>query len=123
MKRIYVCIGILVVLVALTAISEIYVANTVKQTTLLLSNAIESSGAGDDTAAREYADSAWKQWRSLTQKSGYVLADLSIVAEVTVSLSRVSTLAYSDNSDRFLEECAATIVMLEHFLADNQDTR
>ena len=121
MKRIFVCIGIFAVLVTFAAVCEFYVSDTVEQTAALLANAVESRKVGDNAASIEYADSAWEKWRELTKKSNFVLADLTIVSDVTVSLVRVSTLAHGDDSERFVEECAATIVMLEHFLADNQD--
>jgi hypothetical protein len=123
-KRIYVCTGIFVLILAFTAVSEFYVARAVDKTTQMLVSAIESREAGDYEKSKEYADTAWESWRELTRKSSLVISDLTIVSDVTVSLSRVTTLSLSEsseNNERFIEECTATIIMLEHFLADNQD--
>jgi hypothetical protein len=96
------------------------------QTARLLASAGESLSEGDYAAVREHTDSAWENWRGFTEKGNYVLADLSIIADATVSMSRIVSLSKaelsdSDVSERFREECAATILMLEHFLSDNQD--
>jgi len=121
-RRIYVCIGIFAVIIAYAVVCEIYVANTVRQTTELLGNAAESRSNGDYSAAGEYVDSAREKWCGLTRQRGFILANLTMIPEVAVSLSRVSTLAHSPNSDdtaRFFEEYKATIQMLEHFLLEN----
>ena len=120
MKRIYFCTGLFVVIFAFAFMCNVYVSATVEQTAQLLADAAESRRNGDSSAASEAADSAWEKWSGLAKYSGYVLSDLTIVADVTVSLARVGMLAQTDDSDRFLEECTATIVLLELFLADNQ---
>jgi hypothetical protein len=120
-KRIYLCIGIFISVIAFSVFCQFYITNTVEQMYQLLNKAAESRIAGDYPASREYADSALKKWRGLTKRSSYILADLTIAADVTVSLSRVAMTARTDDSNRFLEECAATILMLEHFLAYNNN--
>jgi hypothetical protein len=120
-KRIYLCIAIFAALVIFATVCEIYVTNTVRQTSRLLAQAADSRRAGDYSLSREYADSAWEKWRSLNAKSRFVLSDLTISADVTVSISRVTVLASGSDSERFIEECTATIMMLEHFIADNQN--
>jgi len=121
MKRIYVCIGIFAVVVVFSVICHNYVSSTVRQTSELLKSAAESREAGDFAAAREYADLAWEKWRTLTDLSNYVLSDLTVAADVTISLSRVVVLASGEDSERFREEVTATVLLLEHFLGDNQN--
>jgi len=108
------------VLVAYAAVCELYVSSAVNQTSELLNKAVENRQNGDYAASQEYADKAWETWRTLTARRGFVLADLSMISDVTVSLARVSVIAQSDDSDRFLEESIATLLMLEH-LSDNQN--
>jgi hypothetical protein len=112
---------IFIALIAFAAVCEYYVAGMVRDTKQLLLHANDSRRAGDYAMAREYSDSAWDKWSSLSKRSSYVLSDLTIVADVTVSLSRVVTLSYGEDSQRFLEESIATILLLEHFIADNNN--
>ena len=121
MKRIYVCAVIFVVIVGFTLVCENYVSATVDETVQLLEQAAQSRRDGDYPQSREYADSAWQKWRDFSRHSDYILVDLTIAADVTVSLARVGMLADTDDNERFLEECVATILMLEHFLADNRN--
>ncbi|MCL1866092.1 MAG: DUF4363 family protein [Oscillospiraceae bacterium] len=121
MRKIYFCLGILVALIIFVNLCENYVTNTVRDTSELLIQSVESRESGDLPQSREYIDTAWDKWRSLCKKSNLVLSDLTIVADVTVSLSRVISLSETDDDDRFTEECSATIMLLEHFAADNKN--
>ncbi|MCL2037303.1 MAG: DUF4363 family protein [Oscillospiraceae bacterium] len=121
MKRIGICIGIFAALFVFASISENYAMNKIKQTGLFVSQAVEARRAGDFESAKENAEFAWEEWRSLSKMSNYVLSDLTIIADVSVSLSRVVTLAQGDDSERFFEECTATILLLKHFKSDNKN--
>jgi hypothetical protein len=121
MKRIYVCIGIFLVVVTFSVISQLYVSDTVRETVDFLKKAQESHSDGDLPSAREYTAKAWEKWRELTDWSNYVLSDLTVASDVTLSLTRVVVLSYDGDGDRFQEEIAATVLLLEHFLADNQN--
>ncbi|MCL1789337.1 MAG: DUF4363 family protein [Oscillospiraceae bacterium] len=121
MKRVLICAVLFVAVVIYAIFCQVYVSGTVKQTNALLAQAAESRQVGDTSVSREHVDSAWEKWNLLTKKSGFILADLTVTADVTISLSRVVSLSRTDDSDRFFEECAATILLLEHFLGDNQN--
>ena len=111
----------LVITIAFAVICEIYVTSTINQASQYLVKATESRRAGDYEASKEYADLAWGKWREITNKSGYILADLTITSDVSVTLSRIGMLSQTDDNERFLEECTAGIIVLEHFLADNKN--
>ena len=100
---------------------ERYVVNSIGQAEELLSQAVESRTMGDYDTSREYVDLAWNEWKNLTKKSGYILADLTIAADVTIAISRARSVSRTDDSERFIEESAVAILMLEHFLADNRN--
>jgi hypothetical protein len=100
-----------------TFVCEEYAAKAIARTSTLLITAAEHHARGEYSQAREHADSAWETWRRFTAKKNLVLADLSLLPDVTVSLSRV----LDSPDDRFIEECNATLFLLEHFLEDNRD--
>jgi hypothetical protein len=120
MKRILLCTGVIGILIAYAVISDLYVRNCAQQTAYSLSRAVQSSIAGDSAEVRRYADSAWETWQKLCERGVFVLADLTVSSDVAISLVRVGVLAYGDDSARFVEEAVAAIMLLEHFVADNQ---
>ncbi|MCL1903079.1 MAG: DUF4363 family protein [Oscillospiraceae bacterium] len=121
MKRVYLCGVLFIAVIAYSIFCQVYVSRNIHLTTEMLSQAAQERQAENYAVSRDYADSAWNTWTALTKKSGFMLADLTVAADVTVSLSRVVTLSRSGETERFIEECAATILMLEHFLGDNQN--
>jgi hypothetical protein len=100
---------------------EIYVLDAIRDTAELLNLAVQSRESGDYPLSREYTETAWEKWRALTNKSNYVLADLTIASDITISLSRVMSLSEGNDDERFKEECKATVMYLEHFMADNHN--
>ncbi|MCL2071485.1 MAG: DUF4363 family protein [Oscillospiraceae bacterium] len=121
MKRIYFCTVLFVFVVVYSLSCQIYVSNAINRTIEHLNQASESRKNGDFAASAEHAHSAWSEWRGLTKRSSYVLADLTVAADVSISLSRVASVANTDDTDRFIEECTASILLLQHFLADNKN--
>ena len=121
MKRVYICCAVFVVIMVYSYFTERYVKRAVDETSHCLSAAMSERRNGDTAAAFEHADAAWHSWRELTKYSSYILADLTIASDVTVSLARVRVLAESGDDERFAEECIATVLLLEHFLADNRN--
>jgi hypothetical protein len=121
MRKVYVCAAILVLTVVFAAICEVYVMNTVRETAELLEQAAEIRRNGDYPRAAEYAESARIKWQELIDKSNFLLTDLTLVSDVTNALSRINSLAATDNSERFLEENAVAILLLGQFLSDNRN--
>jgi hypothetical protein len=121
MRRIYVCVGIFVVIIAFSVVCHIYVKDTIQKTTDLLTKATESHSIGDYESARAYVDSAWVKWQEMSNIGNLVLSDLTVAVDVTISLSRVVSLAEGEDKERFREETAAAILLLEHLKADNHN--
>ena len=121
-KRIFLCMGIFVILMAYAVICHIHVSSSVYETITLLNRAVESYESGDYPASQKHAIAAYDNWKKLSDKGGLVLVDLTLAADIAVSLTRVKTIAVIESGDhRFAEECMATIAMLKHFLEDNQN--
>ena len=122
MKKVYTCIVVLALLIGYAAGCQIYVSGSINRTVNHLENAAQGRIYGDYDASRAHAIAAQEEWHKLLAKSDFLLADLTIAPEVTVSLSRVSTLAATESTDnRFYEEKNVAILLLRHFLSDNQD--
>jgi len=122
-KKVYACIAILIVLIGFTVACELYVASTINQTIELLEKAEKSYSGKDHTTTLKHIQAAEQKWHNLIDKSNFLLADLTLVPEVTTSLARVRALVkYSSDSshERFNEENIIAILLLKHFLKDNQ---
>jgi hypothetical protein len=120
MKKVWLCVTAFLLLIAYSVVCEFYVVNTIKKTTVFLENAAVSRENGDYNASREYVDAAQRKWLEIVGKSNFLLIDLTAVSDVSVSLSRVATLVEGENTDRFREENRVAILLLRHFLSDNQ---
>ncbi|MCL2754527.1 MAG: hypothetical protein FWD35_02265 [Oscillospiraceae bacterium] len=93
MKKVYVCIAVFALLSGFAIFCDMFVSSKVGEIVANLE--------------QEQFEEAREQWHALIKYSNFIMVDLTLVSDVSVSLTR--------------EEKNVAVLLLKHFLSDNLD--